>query len=263
MPTLTIGGATFQTSDWQTQVIAAPTGLAHLPPNQWGYSLNLMTGWKNAPGSAGPDGRVPRHFSESQLEVIGDFLHFEHPFIQKNIDLFERADGTLPVGASQSSLTSNRPLLGKAQDDFLWWSNGKLTGEFSFAKETKNLGPGYRPVAGDFDGDGDTDIFWYRNEAERWVDNFGYSASTGSWRIDTHPRVLADVNGDGKDDVVGFSNSGVWVAPSTGSRFLPMSQWVSGYGYSNGWRLNKHLRVLAEVDGDERMVVVGFAHSGV
>ena len=32
--------------------------------------------------------------------------------------------------------------------------------------------------------------------------NFGYTA--GGWRLDKHPRLSGDVNGDGKADIVGF-----------------------------------------------------------
>jgi hypothetical protein len=42
------------------------------------------------------------------------------------------------------------------------------------------------------------------------VENFGYAA--GNWRVDRHPRVLADVTGDGRADVVGFGDGGVYVS---------------------------------------------------
>ena len=47
------------------------------------------------------------------------------------------------------------------------------------------------------------------------VDNFGYDA--GGWRVDQHPRFLADITGDGRADIVGFGNAGVDVscAPAT------------------------------------------------
>ena len=42
------------------------------------------------------------------------------------------------------------------------------------------------------------------------VTNFGYDA--GGWRVDQHPRFLADTNGGGRADIVGFGNAGVWVS---------------------------------------------------
>ena len=42
------------------------------------------------------------------------------------------------------------------------------------------------------------------------MNNFGYNA--GGWRVEKHPRFLADTTGDGRADIVGFGNAGVWVA---------------------------------------------------
>ncbi|WP_237214350.1 hypothetical protein, partial [Falsiroseomonas oryziterrae] len=40
---------------------------------------------------------------------------------------------------------------------------------------------------------------------------FGFGASAGGWSSnDVFPRMMADVNGDGRDDIVGFGNAGVW-----------------------------------------------------
>jgi hypothetical protein len=44
------------------------------------------------------------------------------------------------------------------------------------------------------------------------IANFGYTA--GGWRVDRHPRFLADTNGDGLLDIVGFGNAGVWFTKS-------------------------------------------------
>lgn len=44
------------------------------------------------------------------------------------------------------------------------------------------------------------------------VDNFG--ASSGQWSVYRHVRVMADVNGDKKANVVGFSSVGVYTALS-------------------------------------------------
>ena len=42
------------------------------------------------------------------------------------------------------------------------------------------------------------------------VGNFGYNA--GGWRVDRHPRLLGDTTGDGRKDIVGFGNAGVYVS---------------------------------------------------
>jgi hypothetical protein len=41
------------------------------------------------------------------------------------------------------------------------------------------------------------------------VANFGYNA--GGWRTDRHPRFMADTTADGRADIVGFGDAGVWM----------------------------------------------------
>ena len=50
------------------------------------------------------------------------------------------------------------------------------------------------------------------------VANFGYDA--GGWRVEKHPRFLADTTGDGRADIVGFGNAGVWVSRDAGERHI-------------------------------------------
>ncbi|QIK63030.1 CHAP domain-containing protein [Leucobacter viscericola] len=95
---------------------------------------------------------------------------------------------------------------------------------------------------------------------QKWSNEFG---ATAGWRVDRHPRYLIDVNGDGKLDIVGFSNSGVSVALSTGKSFAAPKQWSTGFGYNSGWRMESHPRMLADVNGDGLPDVVGFKDDGV
>ncbi|WP_437962161.1 M57 family metalloprotease [Sorangium sp. So ce119] len=94
-----------------------------------------------------------------------------------------------------------------------------------------------------------------------WTGNFGHDA--GGWRVEQHPRFMADVNNDGRDDVVGFGNAGVYVALSTGSSFSAPELWIGNYGHdAGGWRVEQHPRLLSDVNGDGRQDIVGFGNAG-
>ncbi|MFG2726622.1 FG-GAP repeat domain-containing protein, partial [Streptomyces canus] len=95
------------------------------------------------------------------------------------------------------------------------------------------------------------------------INNFGYVA--GGWRVDKHPRLLSDVTGDGRADIVGFGDAGAWVAVSNGDgTFQAMNLAVSNFGYNAGsWRVDRHPRLLADTTGDGRADIVGFGDAGV
>ena len=102
----------------------------------------------------------------------------------------------------------------------------------------------------------------------RWLAFYGYStAGTFSrWRVDRHPRFLADVNKDGKTDIVGFGDDGVYIFLSTGSGFTEASNVLKYYGYGKDagkWRITNHPRLLGDVNGDGMVDIVGFATDGV
>ena len=88
------------------------------------------------------------------------------------------------------------------------------------------------------------------------------------WRVDRHPRVLADINTDGKADIVGFGNAGVWTALSTeDGGFAPAQLVLPEFGYNQAWRVDKHVRLLADInadiDNDGKPDIVGFGDAGV
>ncbi|MGW5134808.1 FG-GAP-like repeat-containing protein [Streptomyces sp. NPDC004135] len=76
-------------------------------------------------------------------------------------------------------------------------------------------------------GFGDTGVWVSHNRGDGRFDQarlvcrgFGYDEDAGGWRVDRHPRFLADVTGDGRLDIVGFGGPGVYVARNLFRRFM-------------------------------------------
>jgi hypothetical protein len=60
------------------------------------------------------------------------------------------------------------------------------------------------------------------------VNNLCYNQG---WRVEIHPRFLADVTGNGRPDIVGFGDDGVWVAPNRGDgTFAPATFVLNDFG---------------------------------
>jgi hypothetical protein len=130
----------------------------------------------------------------------------------------------------------------------------------------------------DLTGDGCADIVGFGNagvwvalnngdgsfqDARLVLPNFGYNA--GSWRVDRHPRFLADLTGDRCADIIGFGDAGVWVALNNGDGSFQDAQLVvPNFGYNAGnWRVDRHPRFLADLTGDDRADIAGFGNAGV
>ena len=94
-----------------------------------------------------------------------------------------------------------------------------------------------------------------------------FGPGAGGWSSDDlYKRELADVNGDGRADIVGFGSSGVYVSLATNNgHFASPTFELAGFGPgSGGWSSdNLYKRELADVDGDMKADIVGFAYLGV
>jgi 6-phosphogluconolactonase (cycloisomerase 2 family) len=97
----------------------------------------------------------------------------------------------------------------------------------------------------------------------QWTGDYNYNEQ--QWRIELHPRMVADVNKDGCADIIGFGFDRVLVALSNCSNgFGPMTQWTTDFSYNaQGWRVDKHPRMMADVNNDGCADIVGFGYDRV
>ncbi|WP_330177534.1 FG-GAP-like repeat-containing protein [Streptomyces sp. NBC_01498] len=94
---------------------------------------------------------------------------------------------------------------------------------------------------------------------------FGHDEKAGSWRVDKHPRFLADTTGNGRLDLVGCHGDGVWVSlQDEEGQFADPYYVLDDFGVDQGWAsVKEHPRFLVGTTDGGTPDMVGFGPQGV
>ncbi len=191
----------------------------------------------------------PRFFVDTTDEGRVDIVAFDHGGVTvargRGDGTFEEAKLVIPDFGTQQGWTSEMPR-------FLV----DITGD------------GRVDIVGCFD-DGvwvsrqdDTNKFARRGN-EPVVKAFGYN---DGWRVEKHPRFFVDTTGEGRVDIVGCFDDGVWVSRQDDTNKFARrgnEPVVKAFGYNDGWRVEKHPRFFVDTTGEGRVDIVGCFDDGV
>ncbi|MFE5901863.1 FG-GAP-like repeat-containing protein [Streptomyces sp. NPDC056488] len=94
---------------------------------------------------------------------------------------------------------------------------------------------------------------------------FGHGEEAGGWLVDKHPRFLVDTTGDGRLDLVGCHDDGVWISlQDEEGTFAEPLYVLDDFGVDQGWSsTGEHPRFLVATTNDGAVDVVGFGPQGV
>ncbi|MGW7434359.1 FG-GAP-like repeat-containing protein [Streptomyces sp. NPDC054861] len=94
---------------------------------------------------------------------------------------------------------------------------------------------------------------------------FGHDEKAGGWLVGKHPRFLADTTGDGRADLVGCHDDGVWVSlQDEDGTFAEPLYVLDDFGVDQGWAsADEHPRFLLRTVADGPVDIVGFGPQGL
>jgi len=145
---------------------------------------------------------------------------------------------------------------------------GYKAGGWRIERHLRFLGDVYGTGLLDIIGFGENNVLIGKNNGngtfepgQAVVNDMCYSA--GGWRIEHHPRFVYDLTGNGRVDLIGFGNEGVFVALNEYGTFQAPRLVLRDFGYNSGGWHEKHPRFIADLTGNKTGDIVGFANAGV
>jgi len=134
----------------------------------------------------------------------------------------------------------------------------------------------YVRTVGDVNGDGKIDLVGFGldgvyvalsngtgfDAVSKWTSAFDLSHG---WTVKDYVRTLGDVNGDGRDDLIGFGHDGVYVALALnpGPGFGSVSKWSGAFDLAHGWTVRDYVRTVGDINGDGKSDLIGYGLDGV
>ncbi|MCX6232098.1 MAG: FG-GAP-like repeat-containing protein [Bacteroidetes bacterium] len=248
--------------------VSLSNGQAYNPPQIWyyyGFCHGQYSGhWQAVANDPNIDETQPRHLIDVNGDGMADIVGFA-------------ADGVyvaLSTGSSFSPMTLWIAGFGSGANSGHWCNdikyprfivdvNGdKLPDIVGFAegsvKVALNTGSNFISAPQwDMSFWGNNGNFWYTNT---FIANAFHS---GQWYI----RTMADVNGDGLADIIGFHEYDVYVSLSNGiNGFSPATPWIHHFCHNasvGGWNTNTNPRYVIDLNGDGMADIIGFSNQGV
>lgn len=216
-----------------------------------------------------------------------DILYGTNTGIETAVIAANRADATVVLEQQSTIVVYSQDGVDRLnQIDLVQFNDGLYS--FHYASSGAAIVANFNPANGwtsqdktprhvaDINGDGYADIVGFGTAGV--LASYGFADGTYSavkplladfgqaqgWTSDNaFHRELADVNGDGRADIVGFGTAGVLVALATSNGFTPAALGTSNFNAANGWSSeDAFTRTLADVNGDGFADIVGFGSAG-
>ena len=269
----------------------AYTGGSTMADGNGNYSFTVLSGWSGTvTPSLGGDTFCPASHTYNNLQSNWTAQNFAHgPCLSfGDISRWTQAFDLTHLWTVQDYVRTVGDVNGDGKDDLVGFGRDGVYIALS-------TGNGFEPISrwtqsfdlahlwtvqdyvrtvGDVNGDGKDDLVGFGKDGvyvatstgttfdpiSRWTQAFDLAHQ---WTVQDYVRTVGDVNGDGKDDLVGFGKDGVYVALSTGTTFDAISRWTQAFDLSHGWTVQDYVRMVGDVNGDGKDDLVGFGRDGV